>query len=256
MTIFAIDDELAALGLLEMSINEALPEAEVKSFRYVKDLLEAIKTEKVDIAFMDIEMPGMNGLELCKALQDQNPKINIIFVTGYSQYAFDALKLYASDYIMKPVTPEAIKQSMANLRYPIEDENARVTIKTFGHFSVFLNGNPIVFRMEKSKELLAYLVDREGASVTRREAAATLYEESDYDRNVQKYLSRVATWLTEDLEAAGISGLFRNVNGEYSIDTSIVECDLYKYLAGETELFHGEYMEQYSWGEDRKALMY
>jgi len=255
MKIFALDDEIASLGLLEDAIREVLPQVDLECFTSVKKALERAAEALPDVAFLDIEMPGMTGLELVEKLREIKENINIIFVTGYSQYALDALKKYASDYLLKPVSADDVRKALSNLRYPIETEkSASITIKTFGNFAVFVDEKPVEFRMEKSRELLAYLVDREGSPVSRKAVAAILYEDSTFDRNEQKYLSRVALWLSQDLESAGIGNLFRNDNGQYSIDKTIVKCDLYDFLAGNKDIYHGEYMEQYSWGEDRKGI--
>jgi len=253
MRIYALDDEKASLGLLEDAIKDCVTDAEILTFTSAKKALASAAELPPDILFTDIEMPGMTGLEIVEKIRSCNASINIIFVTGYPQYALDALKSYASDYILKPISADAVKKSLEHLRFPLQAKKT-ISIKTFGHFAVFVNGKPVEFRMDKSRELLAYLVDREGSPIGRKAIASVLYEESSFDRNEQKYLSRTALWLSQDLEAAGIGNLFRNDNGQYSIDINLVDCDLYQYLDGNKELYHGEYMEQYSWGEDRKGL--
>jgi len=253
MRIFAIDDEIGALGLLEDAIKDVLPKEEIFTFHFASEMLKKATELPPDIAFLDIEIPEISGLEIAQKLRALNNKINVIFVTGYNQYALEALKQYASDYITKPVSAKAIKRAMENLRYPIE-EKKKISIKAFGNFAVFFNDVGINFRLEKSKELLAYLVDRKGAPVNRREVASVLYEEGNFDRNEQKSLSRVASWLKEDLENNGIVGFFKNESGNYSIDKSMCDCDYFDFENGKTQLYHGEYMEQYSWGEDKKGI--
>ncbi len=103
MKILCVDDEPLALKMLEMSVKKAKPDAEVSAFRKPRELLEAAQQGGCDIAFLDIHMRGMNGVELAKELKTVNPKMNIIFVTGFSDYAGDAMSLHASGYIMKPV---------------------------------------------------------------------------------------------------------------------------------------------------------
>lgn len=100
-----------------------------------------------DVAFLDIEMRGMNGLVLAEQLKTIKPKTNIIFVTGYSEHMGDAFKLLASGYLMKPVTPQDIMEQMENLRYPIGKaaNPKRVRAQCFGNFEVFLDGEPVQF---------------------------------------------------------------------------------------------------------------
>ena len=96
MKILCVDDEPLALQMLEMSVKKAKPEANVMSFRKPKDLLLEAEQNGCDIAFLDIQMRGMTGVKLAKELKRVNPKMNIIFVTGFSDYATDAMSLHAS----------------------------------------------------------------------------------------------------------------------------------------------------------------
>ena len=103
MRILCLDDEPLALKMLEAAIREAKSDAEVTAFRKQADLLEDAKQNGCDVAFLDIHMRGMNGVEVAKRLKEINPKMNIIFVTGFSDYKGDAMDMKASGYIMKPV---------------------------------------------------------------------------------------------------------------------------------------------------------
>ena len=94
--ILAVDDEPLALGLLVRSIQEACPTAQISKFQSGHEALQALEQTQFDIAFLDIHMRGINGLTLAKQIKDLNPKCNLIFVTGYSEYAADALSLRAS----------------------------------------------------------------------------------------------------------------------------------------------------------------
>jgi len=250
MIIYAADDERLALDLLRDAIAEALPDTEPICFRKSAELLEKAKETPPDIVFLDVDMPGMNGIALAGELNRVKSELNIIFVTGHREYATEAFSVYASGYLTKPCTAAKITEVMAHLRYPVETRD--IHIRTFGNFDIFYKGEPVVFRSPKSKELLAYLVDREGALVTRQEMAGVLFED-DFSRSVQSRLSQFAQRLGEDLAAAGITGFF-STDGGYSIDLSLAQCDLMDYRKGKVDArFAGEYMEQYSWGEYRKA---
>ncbi len=250
MKIFAIDDERASLYFLSQAIQEACPNDDLKTFKNCMDFLDAFQKELPDIVFLDVEMPKFNGLELGKMLKEIKSDINIIFVTAYRQYAVDAFGLNASSYIVKPVNKEQVLNAMQNLRYDVVQEKD-ITIKTFGNFDISYKGKPVIFRSPKSKEVLAYLVDRQGAVVTKKEVGAVVYED-DYSLSTQAMLSRNIKYLEEDLIRAGIIGFVIVNSGSYSVNLSMADCDLTEYLENDSSLFTGEYMEQYSWAEERK----
>lgn len=119
MKIIAADDEKRALKNLVSTINTAVPDAEVFQFSDAASVLEFAKTTACQVAFLDIEMGEMNGLELSKKLKILNPRINIVFTTGYSEYMPQALALHASGYLLKPFTAEDLANEMENLINPI-----------------------------------------------------------------------------------------------------------------------------------------
>ena len=142
MNILAVDDERNALEGLETVLRRALPEAEVYPFRTSADALVFAENTPCAVAFLDIELRDMNGLELAKRLKDQHGETNIVFVTGYSEYAIDAFDLHASDYLLKPATVEKVQDAMENLRIPPETigHGKRVRIQCFGNFEIFVDG--------------------------------------------------------------------------------------------------------------------
>ena len=119
MRIIAVDDEKISLESLVSSIRAIVAEDEVVSFRYPEDALEYVKENSCDIAFLDISMAGMTGVELAAELKKYNSEINIVFCTGYGTYRDAAFELHASGYLMKPITPEKVKSELENLRRPI-----------------------------------------------------------------------------------------------------------------------------------------
>lgn len=121
MKIIAVDDEVIALEGLMDAIREAAPTAQLDGFEYPEDALEFVDENECNIAFLDVEMPGMSGVTLAEQLKLRNPNINIIFATGYEQYRMAAFALHASGYLTKPITPEKVKKELSNLRYPISD---------------------------------------------------------------------------------------------------------------------------------------
>ena len=193
MKILCVDDEPLALQMLELSVKKAKPDAEVLSYRKPRELLEAARQNGCDIAFLDIHMRGMNGVELAKELKAVNPKMNIIFVTGFSDYTGDAMSLHASGYIMKPVNKEKVERELSDLRFPIEPKsNALLRVQCFGNFDVFLpGGERMRFERSRSKEIFAYLVHKQGSACTTKEIAAVLFEDEPYDKKQQNYVQQL-----------------------------------------------------------------
>lgn len=181
MRILAIDDEKLALKVLKEAIIEAIPQAEVFASSSIDEVIDQSEHSVFDVAFCDINMGSNNGLEVAKMLKKTNPKINIIFVTGYTDYFQKAIGIHASGYIMKPVSSSDIKDEMNNLLYPIQSEYNGLYARTFGNFEFFVNGKPVNFSRSKSKEMLAYLIDRRGAMVSKKELIAVLFEDKEYD---------------------------------------------------------------------------
>ena len=114
MLIFAIDDEIAALEELHGAIAQAEKSAEIMDFETAGAALAAIREQgkKPDVVFSDIRLPGMDGLNLAVQIKNEAPYAKIIFVTGYSQYAMEAYKRHVVGYLMKPATPEKIREEL------------------------------------------------------------------------------------------------------------------------------------------------
>ena len=200
MNILAVDDEYYALELMKSALKEVAGGATVYPCRDVHSALQTAQAQKIDVAFLDIHMPEKNGVELARELKMLHPKINIVFATGFSEHMKEGIDLRMSGYIMKPVTPEAIKTELENLRNPIEwSDERRIRILTFGNFDVFVDGAPLKFERKQAKEILAYLVDKRGTSATYPELAAMLWEDEEYDRTKQKNLQVYIASLVKSL---------------------------------------------------------
>ena len=261
MHILATDDEQSALNILMGAIEEAVPLATVHGFRNPLEALEFMKETKCEVAFLDIQMREMSGIVLARKLKEIYPKVNIVFVTGYSQYANEAFSLHASGYVYKPVTADKIIIEMENLRNPVKWKETGIYINTFGKFELIVNGEEVSFGREKSKEMLAYLVDKQGKSATRKELASVLFEREDYSRATQNYLSKIVKELVTVLERVGAEKILKRGVNSYSVDVDAFFCDLYDYekenvAPEELNRFQGEYMKQYSWAEVTLARLF
>lgn len=193
MKTILIDDEPMALEVLA-NLLSAYEDLDIVG-RYTNplDALEKIKITEPDIIFLDIEMGNMNGLELAQVFMAELPKVEIVFVTAYSQYAVDAFELNAIDYLLKPIQEKRLIKAIERLRRKIkegkiEDKNKitldnRLKVLSFGGFQVIDNmGNPIKWRTQKSKELFAYLWEKEDGAVSKDLIMEDLFPDRDVEK--------------------------------------------------------------------------
>lgn len=270
MQILAVDDEKLELNALMRALQEVFPNESISGFQKTGEILgflEKCKKESllVDYAFLDIKLRGMTGIELAKLLKESFPKAKIIFCTAYSEYAFDAYKVYALGYLLKPVKAEDIRETLRNMDKSWAERDAAsqsntqrvIKVQTFGNFEVFVDGKPMVFERAKEKELFAYLVDRRGASVTTAEIAGILFEDREYDRNLKSQTNVIMNSLKTDLKKAGIGDLYVKTWNHLALDVSKIQCDAYDFMKGDplaVNSYNGEYMANYSWAEFSKGV--
>ena len=244
MKILLVDDEELQLLRLENACKKVMPESEFFSFTNPLKVVES--NINFDLAFLDIEMPGLNGIQLAKKLKSINPKIRVIFVTAYNSYALEAYRVHASGYITKPVNENKIKVEIDELDNVINlKSEKKLQVKCFGNFEVFHNGNPVKFSYQKSKEVFAYLIDREGSSINVNELNAVLWEEDH-----KSYLRNLIADIKQTLKSIDCEDIFIKKFNGYSIDVNKIDCDAYEYKKDNPDavrLYRGEYMIQYPW---------
>ena len=252
MRVLAVEDEIRLLRQLTNRIREALPEAEIAAFDNADDALAALSQEAVDIAFLDIAIGDMTGVDLAKRIKAAYPHCDIVFCTGYSDYAPQAFEIGASDYLMKPVTAEKIEHALSQLRHtPVYKGTDRgLYIQCFGYFEVFYDGEPLTSLTKRSKELLAYLVNKEGALCPSSEISNAIFRGSSdsYLRVAKKDLKRVLRDIGQ--EAILVTGW-----GVLGINRKEVRCDYFDYMDGKSgalNLYKGAYMSQYEWAREKK----
>lgn len=251
MLIIAVDDEAAALEALEEAIRTAMPRAELHAFASARAALDFAGRTQVDVAFLDIRMPEIGGLQLGLRLKERHPATNIVFTTGYSQYAGDAFSMHASGYITKPVDAQAVRREIDNLRYhPQEAPAQRVRIQCFGNFAVFVHGRLLQFSRAKPKELLAYLVHKNGVGISAATIASVLWADKVYNRSLRSQVQTVVSQLMATLREAGIADIILREWNDLAIDRDKVSCDYYDLLGGNPQALNaymGEYLTDYGW---------
>ena len=261
MYVLAVDDERIMLKELVIEWGQVFPNANIQGFQepleavqWASELEQEGKT--LDYAFLDIRMPGMSGIELARRLKQLHPGTVLIFCTAYTEYAFDAVGMYAKGYLMKPISAENIVRTLDEMVYDWrksrEVRENHFWVKTFGNFEVFANGQPLAFEREKAKEMLAYLIDRAGAGVTTEQLAVVLWEDRPYDKTLKNYVSTVLGSLRRTLQKVGKEDILIKIRNHLSVNPEKIKCDAYDYEKGvmsAVNAFRGEYMVNYSWAE-------
>ena len=254
MRIYAIDDEPKMLRMLHDAIAEAEPSAEILDFSRAPDVMDALTDpeKNPDVVFSDINLPGMSGLALAVKIKAAAPQARLVFVTGYDQYALEAYRIHAHGYLLKPVEAAAIREELDQMPEEPAPSGLRLYARCFGPFEVFSQGRPLLFQRRKTKELLAFLIDRRGATCSAEEIGAVLWEDEADLGKTKHQLRNLVSDLRQALEKIGMGDLLIRKSGILAIHAEQLDCDYYQMLRGDPEAinsYRGEYMTQYSWAE-------
>ena len=251
MNYIAVDDEPFALKDIEQALAKALPDHTLQCFAIPSKALQYAKSAHIDVAFLDIELGSMNGLVLAKQLKDLQPDMHIIFVTSHEQYALGAIRLHASGYLMKPATTDDLRRELTFL-YGETAHEKRIRVQTFGGFEVFVDETPVTFKRAKSKELLAYLIDHRGASVTTADACAALWGDDSLEARKMGYFRIVFKSLRDSLHEVGIEEILLLTWNSAAILPDKLDCDSYRFLDGDPKAvnsYRHDYMSCYEWAD-------
>ena len=254
MRAIAVDDELYMLETLEEAVRASSDISRVDRFSTCSAALAYAEAHPIDIAFLDINMRGIGGLGLAEKLIALQPHCKVIFCTGYGEYAVSAFQLHVSGYLMKPITAEAVQKEIDHIKGRKTTEKL-LTIKCFGHFEVLYNGEILPFKRKKAKELLAVLVDRNGAGMTAKQICAILFPDDTDDTKNAAYLRQLVLDLKNTLKSIRAEEVLKHDTPYYRIDTNLVRCDYLSFLETGKPNFLGEYMTQYSWAEGTCAML-
>lgn len=260
MKVIAVDDKPVPRKALVKAIEDAAPDAEIVACANAEEVLALPDLGTFDVAFVDIDMPGKNGIQLARELKGIHPQLNIVFATGFGEYMADAFEMHSSGYVMKPVTAAKVRAELDNLRFPLvrEPVEGKLAVQCFGDFEIFANGEPVMFDRAKTKELFAYLVDRRGAMCSLGDIEAVLWEDAAGGSSQRSYLRTLVADMRATLERLDFGDVVVKQRGVVGILPDAIECDYYLFLAGDPlsiASYRGEYMRQYSWAEPTHARL-
>ncbi len=246
-----LDNEITSASLLECAFDKTDFVELIGKFNLGAKSLDFAKSNPVDMAFINVEAPKID-IEFLKQLKEFLPNIIIVVTSKDCNVSKDAMKIGADYFMPMPYSIDDALMVLDKMRVLAARLDKKVSIRTFGFFDIFVNGKPIHFSSSKSKELLAYLVDRNGGIVTSRDGFSTIWEDKPYDHNIAGMYRRALSVLKKTLKDAGADEILLATPNGYAINRNCVDCDYFKFLDGNKDVianWNGEYLTNYSWGE-------
>lgn len=259
MRVIIVDDERFAIKYLEQLCMEIDNLEIVGRFINAESAMQFIESNPVDLILMDIEMPGISGLDAAHEIRALHPDMCIIFVTGYDQYALDAFRLDAVSYITKPCGKDDLLKAVrkAEKLLPPPPPKRRVEARTFGRFALMIDGEAHYFSNRKAKELLALLVDQCGAVVRMDFAISILWEDLPYDDSIKQRYRKAVSYLNQLMQEKNLDFFVSN-RGSCKIIPEKIDCDYYRLMRHDPDAvrrYNGEYMLDYSWAESTAGTL-
>jgi len=215
MRIVLIDDEYLSITRLKTLLEESkVPGIEVVG-EYTDSLkaMDEIQSLQPSVVFLDIVMPDMDGLALGEKIQELLPDVEIVFTTGFDQYALDAFNLHAVDYLLKPIQISRLEKTLDRLeqinnKHKKSSRNSTI-INLFGGLRVVLPDGQtqiLKWRTSKAKELFAYLLNHRDEIIYRDTILELFWPESDRDKASKQLYTAIYT-IRQTLKNYGLEGV-------------------------------------------------
>lgn len=232
MNTLSVDDQKAATDLMLFMLNRIDPNGTHRSASNMEEAL-ALMNDDVQIIFLDIEMPGINGIDITPVLKEKYKKLNIIYITGHPEYIFDAVGMHPSGFLTKPVTEADIIRELSELRFPPESLKCPLRVQC-SPFALFVGDKPFDFGRGRTIELFAYLIYKEGGFCTNGELLGILW---GGDPDKQGHLRQLVLDLRKCLREIGAEHIIVKKYGKIGVDMKAVQ------YAGEP----AKIAEEYCW---------
>jgi two-component SAPR family response regulator len=233
MKIILVDDDKAMLIIMKRMISK-IPGIEiVGSFQSPREAFVFLMKNRVDMAFVDINMPEECGLDLAKRILMEGKDIAITFITAHKEYALEAFEMHAFDYIVKPISQSKLentillaKQRLVFLQPNKEHINApKLFIKCLGGFDIRNEYNELVhFTSSKSIELLAYLLMKKGRYVSKWSIIEAVFKGMS-PFNAETYLNTTIYKLRKAFEPYGMRHSIISSDESYRIELDDIYVD-------------------------------
>ena len=227
MKIILVDDDKAMILILKRFLSK-IPGVEiVNMFNDSRAVLEFIKDNHIDMIFLDISMPGENGLELAKKISCTSPSIDIVFTTSHREYAVDAFEIYAFDYLVKPISKDRVERTIRRgfeKREPLVEKEIRkdnnISVYLFGGIDVSSKSlGAVKWISAKSMELFTYLLLKEGRNISKHMIIEDIFPGMPL-KNAENYLKTAVYQIRKTLELHDSNSLLISNGGSYKLEGS------------------------------------
>lgn len=254
MRVIYVDDEKALLENFRLTAKEISRIDSLETFSSGEEAIAWVKEHPTDVAFLDVEMPIMNGIGLAKCLKKIDENIRIIFVSAYEQYALQAFEVGAIGYLLKPYLAEDIEKQLKKAFHVRPVPKKEIQVQTMPDLVITVKGELLRLGHTKQEELMALLIDRGENGITKEDAKGCLWSRYTSDNIYWTTMSRLKTVLEE----AGIADIIVANGKRKCLNIDMVECDLYRILNGEPgalDKYKGAYLQRFPWAEKRNTQL-
>lgn len=228
LTALIVDDEDLSVKRLKRLLLESGEFGACHTFLNPLEAYEFAKTNPIDIAFLDIDMPKIDGMTLSGKLRELDDSIQLVFATGYGEHAVQAFDMNALDYLMKPVTAERLNQTLVKIGRTRHAAPA-LHVRMLGGLKMYdrvRQETPIKLRSPKTEELLAFLVCKR--TVSREEIVETLWGGLETEKAL-KNLNSTLYYIRQAIDADKFGKIIDTGRSEIRIEENGIYCDLYDF---------------------------
>ncbi len=251
MRTIIVDDEHLMLKRF-VRLSKEIPDIRiVGQFESAGEALDYVREHPVELAFLDVAMPEIGGVELAHKLRRIRSDILIVFVTAYDRYIWDFNQVGGDYYILKPYSKDTLEMAMERIRLIARRQHKKLYVQTFGRFVVLKEGSPIALR-GKAKEILALVVTKRGREISNEEIYSTLWEGREYSNEHMNVFYNALHRLRKTLKNEDCEDLLISTRHGQMVNLDCFDCDYYAWQdknPDQRDQFSGEFLSEYSWGE-------
>lgn len=277
MKVMLVDDEPLALQFLKTQLHSIGDFKIVGAYQTSRGLKDRIKEKKPELLFLDIKIGSVNGVELAASIQEEQPNLPIVFVTGFHEYAVQAFELNALDYIVKPIQKDRLRKTIQRLDTEVQKNasNTPICINCMPTLQFLQNGEtlPVQWRTTKAKEVFCYLLHHAEKPVRKDVLIEEFWAEKEPEKAFTQLYSTI--YVIRKTLAASLPGLSLNsANQCYQLHLGDAEVDVIKWQNQFTQLpalsehtlssyqvllqeYKGDYLaaEAYAWAESEQRQL-